>query len=157
MTPAIILADKNKIPYTLHQYAHQADTKSYGEEAALGLGIGQDQVYKTLILTLDSQASRLAVAMVPVAKQVDLKSFAKAARAKKADMAQVKDAERATGYVLGGISPIGQRKRLPAFLDELVLELQKVYVSAGKRGLQMELTPLNLIILTSAKTAAISR
>ena len=157
MTPAVTAAQKAKIPFTLHEYEHNPASASFGEEAAHALGVSEDRVFKTLIVALDGQKSHLAVAIVPVSKQLDLKVFAAVMGARKADMADTKEAERATGYVVGGISPLGQRKRLPTVIDDSADTFDTVYVSAGKRGLQIELAPKDLIMMTGAKTAGITR
>jgi Cys-tRNA(Pro)/Cys-tRNA(Cys) deacylase len=157
MTPAINMARKAKIQHRVHSYEHHPDTESYGEEAAHILGQDPAQVFKTLIAALSDDNQQLVVAIVPVAGQLDLKALAAAAGAKKAAMAAPKDAERATGYVLGGISPLGQRKRLPTFLDESARAFTSIFVSAGKRGLEIELAAADLLSLTQGKTAAIAR
>ena len=157
MTPAVDMAKNAKITYTLHEYEHKADAASFGEEVATALGISQDDVYKTLVVVIDKKTKEMAVGIVPVSKQLDFKALAKAAGTKRAFMAPIEDAERTTGYVVGGTSPLGQKTKLPTFIDESILALKTVYVSAGKRGLQIELAPQDLIDLTNAKTAAISR
>ncbi|MFQ5754457.1 MAG: Cys-tRNA(Pro) deacylase [Acidiferrobacterales bacterium] len=150
MTPAITAG----IPFVVHEYKHTASAQAYGREAAAALGVDPGRVFKTLVVSLGNE--RLAVANVPVRKKLDLKAIAVALGAKKAAMADSTDAERATGYVLGGISPLGQRKRLPVVIDRSVLAHESVYVSAGKRGLEIELAPRNLIQLVSAKIAPVS-
>jgi Cys-tRNA(Pro)/Cys-tRNA(Cys) deacylase len=157
MTPAINTAKKAKIQHRVHTYQHNPDAESYGEEAAHILGQDPARVFKTLVIALNDDNKQLAVAIVPVAGQLDLKALAAAAGVKKAAMAQPKDAERATGYVLGGISPLGQRKQLPTFLDESALTFTTIFVSAGKRGLEIELAAADLLGLTAGKTAAIVR
>ena len=157
MTPAINAALAAKIKYTLHEYEHDPNVTAYGLEVADALGISPGQIFKTLVVSLSGLKDPLAVAIVPVSTQLDLKSFAFAAHAKKAAMADAKDAERATGYVLGGISPLGQRKRLATIIDLSALKYRAIYVSAGKRGLQIELSPDDLIRLCAAETANICR
>ena len=157
MTPAIKAAEKAKIRFTVHEYEHDPAAKSYGEEAAAVLKQNPERVFKTLIVALNGTNTQLAVGIVPVAKQLDLKNIATAAKAKKAAMADVKAAERATGYVLGGISPLGQKKRLPTVVDKSALRFETIYVSAGRRGLEIELAPADLIKLCSAQTADIAR
>ena len=157
MTPAVNVAKKSGIPYTLHEYEHKADAVSFGEEVATALGISQDEVYKTLVVVIDKKSGQMAVGIVPVSKQLDFKALAKAAGVKRAFMAPIEDAERTTGYVVGGTSPLGQKTKLPTFIDESMLALKTVYVSAGKRGLQIELAPQDLIDLTNARTALITR
>ena len=153
MTPAINIAKKAKIPYTIHQYAHDPTDLSYGKEAAEKLGIPTDKVFKTLIVQLDGNA--LAVGIIPVCMVLSLKQFAKAAGAKKAAMADKDDVVKATGYVLGGVSPLGQKKRLPTIIDQSAWSFSTIFVSAGRRGLEIELAPADLATLTAATFAAI--
>lgn len=157
MTPAINLLKKSKIPHTMHEYTHDAEADSYGREAFEALGIPAERMFKTLLVSLQGGKRPLAVAIVPVSHQLNLKSVAAAAGAKKAAMADPADAERATGYVVGGISPLGQKKRLPAFVDASAQNYATIYVSAGKRGLQIELSPDDLILLCRAKLSDIRR
>lgn len=157
MTPAIETAKKANITFRVHEYRHNPMAKSYGEEAADVLGISHDRVFKTLIAATDGKTTQLAVAVIPVAKHLDLKALATAIGVKRMDMANEADAERATGYVIGGISPLGQRKRLPLLLDESALAYETIYVSAGKRGLEIELAPDDLLTLSKGKTAPIAR
>ena len=140
--------------FDLHPYAHDAGAPSYGHEAADALGLDPDHVFKTLVARVDG---RLTVAVVPVSGSLDLKALAAAVGGKRATMAEVADAERATGYVVGGISPIGARSRLDVVLDESILSLDRVYVSAGRRGMQVSLAPTDLVALTRARTAPIRR
>ncbi|WP_028293299.1 Cys-tRNA(Pro) deacylase [Oceanobacter kriegii] len=156
MTPAIKLAQKQKIAHTVHEYHHDPRAESYGLEAAEALGIAAEQVFKTLLVALTGHKSPLAVAIVPVNKQLSLKSIAKALGAKKADMADPKVAEKTTGYVVGGISPLGQKKALPTVLDSSADALATIHVSAGKRGLEIELSPADLLRLTRGTSAAIA-
>lgn len=153
-TPATVAADGAGIEYTLHAYEVDPNAESYGEAAADALGIPHGQIFKTLLAEVDG---RLTVGIVPVSSSLDLKALAAAAGGKKARMADPKDAERATGYIVGGISPLGQRRRLPAVIDASVSALGTVYVSAGRRGLQIELAPADLVRLTGARVAAIAR
>ncbi len=156
MTPAVDAATKAGIQYTLHEYSHCSHASSYGEEAADLLNISPNRVFKTLLIaTTDSK--QLAVAIVPVSHQLNLKSAAKALGFKKASMANPEEAEKTTGYILGGISPLGQKKRLPFILDESAKSFETIYVSAGKRGLEIELTPNDLSKLCHAKIANIKR
>ncbi len=142
MTPAINSLKKAKIKYLIHAYDHDPKSKAYGEEAAERLDVSFDRLFKTLVVSLDNKS--LAVAVVPVSKQLNLKSFAKSIKAKKVKMADKTKVERSTGYLLGGVSPIGQKKRLLTIIDESSLSFDTIYVSAGKRGLQMELSPKDL-------------
>ncbi len=157
MTPAVNAAKKARIRYTIHSYAHDPATDSFATEAAEALGIDAARVFKTLVVTLDKDPRRLMVAVVPAAARLNLKALASAAGAKHADMAAPRDAERATGYVVGGISPLGQRKRLPLFLNETALAYETVFVSGGRRGLEMELSPHDLLKLTGGKSVALAR
>ena len=157
MTPAVNAALAAKIKYSLHEYEHDPNVNAYGPEAAAALGITPDRVFKTLVVSLSGSKDTLAVGIIPVSTMLDLKSFAAAARSKKASLADAKDAERATGYVLGGISPLGQRRRLPTIVDLSALTYRTIYGSAGKRGLQIELAPGDLIRLCAAETADICR
>jgi Cys-tRNA(Pro)/Cys-tRNA(Cys) deacylase len=155
MTPAVHTAQQARIPFRLHEYDHDPGANSYGDEAAAKLGVDPDRVFKTLVAASDD--GRLAVAVLPVSAQLDLKRFAKVLGAKKAAMADKPQVERATGYVLGGVSPLGQKKRLRTVIDASAAQHDTVYISAGKRGLQMELAPGDLAELTGARLEAIGR
>jgi Cys-tRNA(Pro)/Cys-tRNA(Cys) deacylase len=148
MTPAVVAAERAGIPFTLHEYEHDPRAESYGLEAAEKTGVEPARVFKTLVVAQDGA---LSVAIVPVAAQLGLRALGK--RAVLADRAA---AERATGYVLGGISPLGQRQRLPMLLDESALAFPTIYVSAGRRGLELELAPDDLVRLTDARVAPIA-
>ena len=154
-TPATTAAARAGIPFAIHEYEHNPGAESYGLEAAAALGVDPARVYKTLVVT--GERGRLAVAIIPVATRLNLKALAAAFGGKRADLAAPADAERATGYVVGGISPLGQRKRLPTVVDAGVLAHETVYVSAGRRGLELELAPADLIALTGATTAPIAQ
>ena len=154
-TPAIVAAERAKVAYTVHEYAHDPRAESYGLEAAEALGVEPARVFKTLLANVDGQ--KLVVAVVPVTAQLDLKALAAAAGGRKAEMAKPADAERATGYVVGGISPLGQRKRLPTFVDASAAGFPTVNVSAGRRGLEIELAPGDLVALTGAVVAPLAR
>ena len=143
-----------KIPFTLHEYAHDPRSASYGLEASDALGLPPEQVFKTLVAAVDG--GTLAVGVVPVHRQLDLKALAAAVGGKKAVMAEVGLAERATGYVAGGISPVGQKKRLPVVLDASARALGTLLCSAGRRGLEIELTPDDLVRATGAVVAPIA-
>jgi Cys-tRNA(Pro)/Cys-tRNA(Cys) deacylase len=147
MTPAVVAAERAGISFTLHEYEHEAGA-AYGPEAAAKTGVDPARVFKTLVV---SQDGALSVAVVPVAAQLDLRALGK-----RAALAERTAAERATGYVLGGISPLGQRKRLPTLLDESALGHETIFVSAGRRGLEIELAPDDLVRLTRARVAAIA-
>ncbi|MDP9999106.1 MULTISPECIES: Cys-tRNA(Pro) deacylase [Pseudarthrobacter] len=151
-TPATAALAAAGVPFVLHPYVHDPSAASYGTEAAEALGIAPERVFKTLMVEVEG---RLAVGVVPVSGNLDLKAFAAAVGAKKASMADPSAAERRTGYVLGGISPLGQRQASPTVLDGSALSLGTMLVSGGKRGLDIELAPADLIRLTSAITANI--
>ncbi len=153
-TTATLALERAKIPFTLHEYAHDSKAESYGREASQALGVSADRVFKTLVAEVDG---KLVVGVVPVEGQLDLKALAAASGGKKAVMAQVAAAERATGYVAGGISPVGQRKRLPVVVDSSAMGFATVFCSAGRRGLEIELAPADLVRVTRAAVAEISR
>jgi Cys-tRNA(Pro)/Cys-tRNA(Cys) deacylase len=142
------------ISFTERSYEHDPAAPSYGLEAADALGLPPEQVFKTLLTTVDG---RLVVGIVPVTGQLDLKAVAAAVGGKRAAMAEPAEAERATGYVVGGISPVGQRRRLATVLDDSALLLETVYVSGGRRGLDLGLSPADLARVTGAVVAAIRR
>ena len=155
MTPAVNAVRKAGIGFRLHEYRHAPDAASYGREAAEALALDPARVFKTLVAAPEGKG--LWVAIVPVDCRLDLKSLAAAAGAKRADMADPRAAERATGYVVGGISPLGQRRRLPTVVDATALAFSTVYVSAGRRGLEIELAPADLVALCGAAVAPIAR
>jgi Cys-tRNA(Pro)/Cys-tRNA(Cys) deacylase len=155
VTPAVSAARKAGIAFTLHEYRHDARAGSYGLEAAEALGLDVARVFKTLVAAPDGTG--LWVAVVPVAGLLDLKALAQVAGAKRATMADPKAAERATGYVLGGISPLGQRLRLATVVDESALQFDTIFVSAGRRGLEIELAPADLVRLCGATIAGVSK
>ena len=140
--------------FTRHAYEHDPGAASYGLEAAAALGLDPAAVFKTLLAEVDG---RLAVGIVPVAGQLDLKALAAALGGKRAVMADPATAERATGYVVGGISPVGQKRRLPTVVDASAMALSTVYVSGGKRGLDLGLDPTDLVTLLDARVAPIAR
>ncbi len=153
-TPATSALTAAAIPFTVHDYAHDPRSGSYGEEAAAALGITADRVFKTLLADVDGA---LTVAVVPVAGQLDLKALARAVGGRKASMADPKAAERSTGYVVGGISPIGQKRSHPTVVDVTAFDHPTVFVSAGRRGLEVELAPADLVSVTAAVTAPVGR
>ncbi|MER7484669.1 Cys-tRNA(Pro) deacylase [Streptomyces sp. NPDC126497] len=153
-TPATVALTAAGVPFTVHSYDHDPSHPSYGEEAAEAMGVSPDRVFKTLVADVDGA---LTVAVVPVAGQLDLKALAAAVGGKRAAMADPALAERATGYVRGGISPLGQRKRLPTVMDESATRHETICVSAGRRGLEVELAPADLAGLTSATLSPIGR
>jgi len=152
-TTATLALERAKVPFTLHEYAHDPRHDSYGLEASEALGVPPEQVFKTLVAAVDGS---LAVGVVPVHRQLDLKALAAAAGGKKAVMAEVAAAERATGFVAGGISPVGQRRRLPVVVDASALAFGTMFCSGGRRGLEIEIAPADLIKVTGAKVAAIA-
>jgi Cys-tRNA(Pro)/Cys-tRNA(Cys) deacylase len=160
-TPATLALTRAGVPFTEHAYRHDAGAASYGLEAAEALGLDPEQVLKTLLVAVDagttSPRGTLVVGIVPVSAQLDLKGVAAAVHGKKAVMAAPADAERATGYVVGGISPVGQRRAHPTVLDESALAHETVYVSGGRRGLDLGLSPADLIRVTDATVAPIRR
>ncbi|HEY6800368.1 MAG TPA: Cys-tRNA(Pro) deacylase [Agromyces sp.] len=153
-TPATLALARAGIAFTAHAYAHDPRAAAYGLEAAEKLGLDPDRVYKTLLASVDAG---LAVAIVPVARQLDLKALAHALGAKRAEMADPAVAERKTGYVVGGISPIGQKTALPTVLDESAILCETIFVSGGRRGLDLELAPDDLLAVTAGRYAAIAR
>jgi Cys-tRNA(Pro)/Cys-tRNA(Cys) deacylase len=154
-TPALVALGAAGVPHTAHAYEHDPATPlGYGLEAAHALGVEPERVFKTLLTNVDG---RLVVAVVPVTTTLDLKALASAAGGKKATMAERAAAERATGYVVGGISPLGQKTVLPTVVDETVWLFDTVLVSGGRRGLDVELAPDDLVRLTSATVADVAR
>lgn len=152
-TPATALLAKLKIAYTLHPYDHDPRAEGYGEEAAAALGVEPDRIFKTLIAAVDG---KLVCGVVPVAARLDLKALAAAVGGKRTVMAEPAAAARATGYVVGGISPLGQKARIPVVVDTSIQRFATVYVSAGKRGLQVELASADLVRASAATVAPIA-
>ena len=148
-TPAIAAAARAGVAFTVHEYRHDPRAESYGLEAVQKLGLDAARVFKTLVADVDGA---LTVAVVPVEAQLDLRALGKRAR-----MADASAAERATGYVAGGISPLGQRRALPTVVDASALDHETIHVSAGRRGLELELAPADLVELTGARVAPIAR
>ncbi len=155
MTPAVNAAKKAGISYRIHAYEHDPDHSSYGMEAAQKLGIPPQRVFKTLVVSLEGRG--LAVAVVPVSSQLDLKAFAKAVNVKKVAMAEARPVERSTGYVLGGVSPLGQKRRLLTLIDRSANDFSTLFVSAGRRGLEIELAAEDLSRLLDARYADIAK
>ena len=153
-TPATVALTRAGIAFTSHPYEHDPRATSYGTEAATALGLPAAQVFKTLLARVDGA---LVVAVVPVTGQLDLKALAAALGGSKATMAEPADAERATGYVVGGIAPVGQKRPHPTVVDESALAHDVVYVSGGRRGLDLGLAPSDLVRVTGASTARIAR
>lgn len=153
-TPATVALTAAGVPYKVHAYEHDPAHPSYGEEAAEAMGVSPERVFKTLVADVDGV---LTVAVVPVAGQLDLKALATAVSGKRASMADPTLAERTTGYVRGGISPLGQRKKLRTVLDTSADAHDTICISAGRRGLEVELSPTDLTTLTQAVRAPIAR
>ena len=153
-TPATVALARAGIPFTAHAYEHDPRAAAYGLEAAEKLGLDPARVFKTLLATIDGA---LAVGVVPVAMQLDLKALALALGGRRAEMADPALAERKTGYVVGGISPIGQKTPLPTVLDESAILCETVFVSGGRRGLDLELAPDDLLAVTGGRYAPIAR
>ena len=148
-TPAIVAVQRAGIAYHVHEYVHDPDATSYGLEAAELLDVEPARVFKTLVVTVDGAP---LIAIVPVERELDLRALGK-----RAALAPAVEAERLTGYVTGGISPLGQRRRLPTVLDDSALAFDTIFVSAGRRALELELAPADLLELTTGRAAAISR
>ncbi len=155
MTPAVEALNAAGVPFELAEYAHDPKAPAYGLEAAEKLGVAPERVFKTMIAKVDG--NRLAVGIVPVAEQLDLKALAAALGGRRAEMADPAEAQRVTGYMVGGISPLGQRRRLDTALDASALDHATVYVSGGRRGLDLALAPADLARLTAATVAPIAR
>ena len=152
-TPATALLTRSKVAFTLHPYEHDPRADAYGDEAAAALGVDPTRIFKTLIALVDG---KLTCAVVPVARRLDLKALAAAVGGKRAGLAEPAAAARATGYVVGGISPVGQKSRLPVVVDASAESFETVFVSAGKRGLQVELAPADLARVANARFATIA-
>ncbi len=155
MTPATKALDKAGIEYRLHRYDHDPAAQSYGTEAADKLGLDPARVFKTLLAS--TETGELLVAVVPVTGSLDLKALASAAGVKKTAMADPAAAQRTTGYLLGGISPLGQKKRLRTFIDNSAEQWPTVYVSGGRRGLEIEITTQHLTLQTQAQVLPLAR
>ena len=152
-TPALAALQRAGVEFKTHRYELVESDLSYGEAVAAALGVDPGRLFKTLVAECDAKP---VVAIVPVRSQLSLKALARAATGKKAQMADPVDAEKWTGYVVGGISPFAQKRRLPAFLDDSAVGFQTIYVSAGLRGLQVELDPTDLITLLDCRLAALA-
>ncbi|TEA26551.1 Cys-tRNA(Pro) deacylase [Candidatus Schmidhempelia bombi] len=160
MTPAVAIVKKHHIKFCLHQYEHNASETHFGAEAVAKLdpklGLTADQVFKTLIVQLNGQNKQLAVVVLPVLKQLDLKAIARILKCKKIELADPKLAERSSGYVVGGMSPLGQKRQWPTLIDSSALNQSTIIVSGGRRGLEIELNPQDLAALLQAKFEAVT-
>ena len=153
MTPAINTVKNAKVHYVVHEYTHEPSEESYGLEAANKLGVHQERVFKTLVVS--TGVKEFVVGIVPVSSMLNMKLIAKAVDAKKASMSLPEDVVRTTGYVLGGVSPLGQKKKLKTVIDSSALQYPTIFVSAGRRGLEIELKPKDLLSITNAEFAEI--
>ncbi len=157
MTPAIDLLKKHKISFKVHEYAHDPANSNFGNEVTVLLDLDGQRVFKTLLTCPEGDKKGLLVAVVPVSGQLDLKKMAKAAKAKKLVMADPADAQRATGYLVGGISPLGQKRQLALFVDSSAASFDSIYVSGGKRGLSLELNANDLVKLARGQLVDIAK
>ncbi len=155
MTPGINAAKRAKIFYRVHEYNHDSSSDSYGAEAAEKMGVAEERIFKTLVISVGPKD--LIVGVVPVASSLHMKRIAKAVGAKKAGMAEPSDVEKSTGYVLGGVSPLGQKRKLVTIIDSSAQKYPTIFVSAGRRGLELEVKPDDLMKLTHATFVDICR
>jgi Cys-tRNA(Pro)/Cys-tRNA(Cys) deacylase len=154
MTPAIDLVRRHLVAHIIHEYQHDPASSAYGREAIEKLAVCQHRVFKTLVVDLGKR--RLAVAIIPALSKLSLKQTAKHFASKKVIMANASDVQRSTGYVLGGVSPLGQKRLLPTLLDQSAAQFDTIYVSAGRRGLEIELSSNDLVLLSQGKLADIA-
>ena len=155
MTPGINIAKRAKIFYRVHEYCHDPKSESYGAEATEKMGVAEERIFKTLVISVGPKD--LIVGVVPVASSLHMKRIAKAVGAKKAGMAEPSDVEKSTGYVLGGVSPLGQKRKLVTIIDSSAQKYPTIFVSAGRRGLELEVKPDDLMKLTHATFVDICR
>ena len=156
-TPAVAALTASGVSFTLHPYDHDPAQTHFGDEASAALGVAPDRLFKTLIVSFQGGPGPLGCAVVPVSAQLDLRTLAQLSGAKKVNLADAALAERTTGYIVGGISPLGQKRPLPTWVDASALDWPTVFVSAGRRGLQVELSPADLVGLASASVGPIAR
>lgn len=156
MTPAVDYAKRAGISFQLHRYVHDVSCQHYGQEAADKLKVSASRVFKTLLVSLDDHNNALAVAVVPVNAQLDLKLMAKVLGVKRVKMADKQVAQRATGYLIGGISPLGQKRLWPTVIDQSACALEQIYFSGGQRGLEISMATDDLVNLTKAQISAIA-
>jgi Cys-tRNA(Pro)/Cys-tRNA(Cys) deacylase len=158
MTPAIKILKAHSIQFIMHEYKHDPSCTHYGDEAFKKLGINPDQMFKTLIIEINNNSKNLSVVIIPSSKHLDIKAYASIIKVKKVNMANPHDAEKVTGYLTGGISPLGLKNSNLKFIADISINnFETIFVSAGKRGLQVELKPKDLLLITNAKVANISR
>lgn len=153
MTPAINLLKKHKIPFEIHQYHHDPNNTDFGKEAVELLNLQPEQTFKTLLVAINEEQKNLAVMIIPVNMRLNLKKAANALKVKRIALAEKSSAEKSSGYLIGGISPLAQKKRLPTFINDSATDFNTIFVSGGKRGIDIEISPIDLQKLCSANFA----